>query len=208
MAQRGVRRRSEGLVQDDLVTFGKRLRDYRKRLGLTQEDLSGDRYSAAYISHLEAGKREPSNEAIGYIADRLGISVEELWSGRSVDWAVEMAEDLRARGLPREAYGLLERTLTNLERAGQVSPYVLSVMHRELGLSERRNDPVVAEKHLREAAELALTSGGPVAETALTLLGLGNVLADQGDSEGAAASYRQAAEMLVSRFPPPRVCDT
>jgi tetratricopeptide (TPR) repeat protein len=127
--------------------------------------------------------------------------VEELWSGRGVNWAVEMAEDLRAQGLPREAYGLLERTLTNLERAGQVSPYVLSVMHRELGLAERSHDPVIAEKHLRQAAELALEHQGPVVETAQAFAGLGDVLADQGDLDGSLTAYRQATSLLLDHYP-------
>lgn len=201
MAKRGSRRRGRIDSPDDLVAFGKRLREYRLAQRLTQEDLAAGRYTAAYISHLESGKREPSNEALGYIAGRLGISVEELWSGRGVNWAVEMAEDLRAQGLPREAYGLLERTLTNLERAGQVSPVVLSVMHRELGFSERRHDLVIAEKHLRQAADLALEHGAPALEAAQTLAGLGDVLSEQGDVEGALAAYQKATQVLIEHFP-------
>lgn len=141
MASRGKQRRSRLEGPDDLIAFGKRLKEYRLAQRFTQADVAGDRYSAAYISHLESGKRVPSNDALSYIAGRLGIDVEGLWGGRGASWAVEMAEDLRARGLPREAYELLERTLTNLERDGQVSGVVLSVMHRELGFSERPARP-------------------------------------------------------------------
>ncbi len=128
--------------------------------------------------------------------------MEELWSGRGVNWAVEMAEDLRAQGLPREAYELLEKTLTNLEGAGQVSPVVLSVMHRELGFLQRSNDLVIAEKHLRQAVELALGHGTPAVDAAQTLAGLGEVLTDQGDVEGALRAYRKATELLIEHFPP------
>ncbi len=62
--------------------FGKRLRALRLERGLSQQGLGGDRYTAAYISHLEAGKRRPSAKVVGFLADSLGIGQEELLTGR------------------------------------------------------------------------------------------------------------------------------
>jgi transcriptional regulator with XRE-family HTH domain len=186
---------------DDSIAFGERLKEFRCSQRLTQGELAGDRYSHAYISQLESGRRQPSKESLVYIAERLGVSVEELSSGRGANWAVEMAEDLRAQGLQREAYELLEKTLTNLECDGQVSGAVLSVMHRELGLLQRSHDLVIAEKHLRQAAELALEHGAPVADAAQALAGWGEVLTDQGDVEGALTAYRKATELLIEHLP-------
>ena len=40
--------------------FGARLRETRKRLGMSQTELGGDRYTGSYISHLESGRRAAS----------------------------------------------------------------------------------------------------------------------------------------------------
>ena len=205
MAKRG-RRRSRGpgvggnSVPEDLAALGKRLRELRTRFGLTQADVAGDRYTHAYVSTIEAGRREPSNDALAYFAERLGVGVEELWSGRSVDWALQMSEDLRAQGLTQEAYELLERTLTNLERAGHVPPRVLAVMPRELGLAEQDRDPEVAEKHFRQAVELATQNGTPVVERAGAFAALGDFLRQRGDLEGAVEAHSRASHMLLEQF--------
>lgn len=66
----------------DLKGLGKRLKALRRQKGLSQEALAGTRYSAAYISHLEAGKRHPSPGALRYLAQRLGVEQDQLLSGR------------------------------------------------------------------------------------------------------------------------------
>ena len=62
-----------------LVRFGKRLREKRTELGLSQEafaDKCG--LDRTYISGIERGKRNVSLLNIGTIANALGISVSEL----------------------------------------------------------------------------------------------------------------------------------
>ncbi|MCW3158134.1 helix-turn-helix domain-containing protein [Micropruina sonneratiae] len=63
------------LTQDG---FGARLRATRKRMGLSQTELGGDRYSGSYISHLESGRRAASAEVIEFLAMRLGVTADEL----------------------------------------------------------------------------------------------------------------------------------
>lgn len=145
-----------------------------------------------------------SSEALVFLADRLGVSIEELWTGKAADWAVEMAEDLRARGLPREAYNLLERTLTNLERDGHVPTRVLAVMYRELGLAEREIDPEGAERHLRQAVEAGKDGGTPAADRAAALAALGDCLSDRGNLEEALDAHRQASHLLLGSLARPR----
>jgi transcriptional regulator with XRE-family HTH domain len=82
MALKGKRRRSRVEDPEDPSAFGKRLREFRRSQRLTQAELAGDRYTAAYISQLESGRRQPTKESLVYIAERLGVSVEELSSGR------------------------------------------------------------------------------------------------------------------------------
>lgn len=76
--------------------FGARLRETRKRLGLSQSELGGDRYSGSYISHLESGRRAASAEVIEFLAGRLGVEVEELGMVAAPPTALESVEDFQA----------------------------------------------------------------------------------------------------------------
>jgi transcriptional regulator with XRE-family HTH domain len=75
-------RTSERASDNDLMRFGARLRELREARGLTQRELGGDRYTHAYISMIEANKKQPPPAMLIYLADRLGIEVDELWKGR------------------------------------------------------------------------------------------------------------------------------
>ena len=60
--------------------FGKRVREERTKLGLSQEELgfqSG--LDRTYISGIERGKRNPSLQNIGKIARALKVSTTELF---------------------------------------------------------------------------------------------------------------------------------
>jgi tetratricopeptide (TPR) repeat protein len=79
-------------------TVGDRLLRFRKEHGLTQKDLAGDRYSSAFISIVESGRRRPSEEAVRYFAERLGIDAHELLTGRPAHLGAELEMRLvRAR---------------------------------------------------------------------------------------------------------------
>lgn len=56
------------------VQFGSLLRDARRRQGLSQAELGGDKYSGSYISHLESGRRVATPEVIEFLSRRLGVS--------------------------------------------------------------------------------------------------------------------------------------
>ena len=61
---------------------GKRINDWRKRLNITQDDLSFlTGLSVPYISEIENGKKHPSLEVIVAISDAIGVTVDELLSG-------------------------------------------------------------------------------------------------------------------------------
>jgi transcriptional regulator with XRE-family HTH domain len=67
--------------EGDASGFGERLREARTRAGLTQAALAGERYTKAHISALEHGLANPSVEALGYLAQRLGTSSASLLGG-------------------------------------------------------------------------------------------------------------------------------
>ncbi|MEX0624925.1 MAG: helix-turn-helix transcriptional regulator [Chloroflexota bacterium] len=75
-------------------TVGPRLRAARHRAGLTQRQLAGDRYTAAYISALEVGLVRPSWAALSYLSDRLGLAVHDLVREAQPGWD-RLTADLR-----------------------------------------------------------------------------------------------------------------
>jgi transcriptional regulator with XRE-family HTH domain len=64
-----------------MTEIGARVRELRLQRGISQTALAGSDLSPSYISLIEAGHREPSDEALRVIAGRLGTSVEFLRTG-------------------------------------------------------------------------------------------------------------------------------
>lgn len=63
----------------DYSEVGKRIKYYRQKRGLTQEQLAFDIHtSAAYISNIERSIKKPSLQTIILISEVLEISVDEL----------------------------------------------------------------------------------------------------------------------------------
>ena len=66
----------------DYIALGQRIRDLRRKRGLTQEQLAelAD-LSVPYISHLERGTKTPSLAVLVRLADSLDVTVDRLLSG-------------------------------------------------------------------------------------------------------------------------------
>ena len=61
--------------------FGKRIKELRKKQGLTQEKIAElAKIDYNYLNLIEAGKRNPSLKRIGKLARVLKISLPELFS--------------------------------------------------------------------------------------------------------------------------------
>jgi len=59
--------------------FGKVLREYRNKSGMTQESLGDEsEYHSTYISQLERGIRQPSISTLFILAKELGVKPEEM----------------------------------------------------------------------------------------------------------------------------------
>ena len=109
----------------DATGFGERLREARTRAGLTQAALAGERYTKAHISALEHGLANPSVEALGYLAERLGTSSASLLGGGDDRaWRRLEADLALAAGSPSNAAAryraLLEEDATGAGRAGSL----------------------------------------------------------------------------------------
>ena len=65
---------------NDRMSFGRMIRDRRRQLELTQDELARRiRTSTPYIGHIESGKRHPSDEILTRMADVLGFDRRELF---------------------------------------------------------------------------------------------------------------------------------
>ncbi|HET9497356.1 MAG TPA: tetratricopeptide repeat protein [Candidatus Limnocylindria bacterium] len=65
---------------------GGRIRTARRRAGMTQTQLAGDRYTKAYISALETGITRPSMVALNYVAERLGLPASHFLGDTNPTW--------------------------------------------------------------------------------------------------------------------------
>ena len=89
------------IVVDDSAlaqSIGSRIRERRRRAGLSQQRLAEGRYTKAYISALETGAAKPSMAALNFIAGRLGTTAAELLADPDTTWSRLEADLLLASG--------------------------------------------------------------------------------------------------------------
>jgi len=103
-------------------TFGARLRRARTAAGLSQTALAGEDLSPSYVSHLESGRREPTDAVVALLAARLGIPATELVpqdSGPEAD--LVLAQAALGLGNAQEALDLLAPWADRLTRAPELA---------------------------------------------------------------------------------------
>lgn len=106
----------------DLRQLGERIRRLRLERGLSQEEVARPAFTAPYISHLEHGKRRPSHEALTHIAERLGMTYEQLVTGRDPHADLRLEIEIQSAiaqihaGDPRSALGRLEKARAEADK--------------------------------------------------------------------------------------------
>ena len=183
----------------DDESLGARLHRLRLAKGLTQKDVAGERYSAAFVSTIESGRRRPSHEAIEYFADRLGVDDDELLTGRPAHVIAEL----------RLALANARHAASTDELAEAVRQYT-AVLHeaREadlprieaaalLGLArcdERGGNSTTAMRRLDEAEQRLV--GEPLTEHVPIIAQRARVLRLRGDLREAAYTLETTRERL------------
>ena len=66
--------------------IGARIREARRRAGLTQQQLAADRYTKAYVSALETGIARPSMVALSFLSERLGLPPSHFLDEQTPAW--------------------------------------------------------------------------------------------------------------------------
>jgi transcriptional regulator with XRE-family HTH domain len=145
----------DGVVSTAAETIGQRLERLRRERGLTQDDLAGPGVSEPHISRIENGQRRPTLEVMRPLAERLGVTLEHLETGREIPLALEreygvaIAElELALGGDPGQA----EPALRRLAREDNRDP--VSAQARALlgAAAARRGDHHEAIEQLEAAA--------------------------------------------------------
>ena len=78
--------------------LGARLRALRQEAGMTQEKLAWEcDLAKPYLSQIEAGKRQPSLEALAALADRLGVQVVDLLASDPTSPTTALLDAVRRR---------------------------------------------------------------------------------------------------------------
>jgi tetratricopeptide (TPR) repeat protein len=139
--------------------FGSRLRKLRLARGMTQKQLAGDRYTHAYVSTIEAGRRMPSRAALEHFAARLDVDVDELLSGRprGFDTTLELRLHDARIALSNGEIDTAEHQLTATVKDARryALPRLEARAEEALGLLvERRGKPDDALEHYRRAEEI------------------------------------------------------
>jgi tetratricopeptide (TPR) repeat protein len=142
--------------------IGQRIREARRRAGMTQQQLAGERYTKAYVSALENAIARPSMVALNYLAERLSLPASHFLGEPNPAWT-RLEVDMRlASGEWQAAVDgyrtLLEQPLDDSARAE-----VLRGLAEGLARLDRGKEAITAAG---EAARL-FTDLGRVADSAL-----------------------------------------
>lgn len=164
--------------------IGTRVRKLRLARGMTQKELAEPKYTYAYVSYIESGRRNPSREAVEHLASKLGVTADELVTGRPADLIPHLELRLQEARVALSNGRLEEAHDAFLAIAKEAKRYRVSRLEAgaEVGIGlwlERRSQPEEALAH-HERAEQLLRSEPPtewvdaVAGTARCLLALGD----------------------------------
>lgn len=153
---------------------GARIRRLRIESGLSQTELAAPHYTAAYISHIEKGRRTPSHEALSHIAGRLGVAVEHLITGRDPDADLRLQLQID-RAIAEVHSGALKGPARQLEQARDeaanwgISQLVARAEEALALVAHRQGRWERALEHLG-AAEAAISSRSPEDRTSIVTL--------------------------------------
>lgn len=152
---------------EDNKAIGRRLRTLRLGRGLTQREIAEPRYTAAYISTIEAGRRSPSSAALNHFAKRLGVEVDEILTGRPPNLPARLNLDLQEgrAALAAGRFDDAEKAFVQVARAAEKHGLrrVEARAQEALGLAaERRSDVTGALERYERAMELLADDPEPV----------------------------------------------
>lgn len=179
----------------DIKNFGIRLRQVRINAGLSQSDLALGLMSPSHISLLESGRRSPSPELLGQLAERLGVTPQYLTEGPSSQVAESQRKDLLfaelalKNGDPEFAENSLKSLIGELD-GGENPEFAVRARHLFARVLEQLGRIDEASNELRQGIQLAEISGLPLEAVEMTIT-LSTCARDAGD-------FLQALELITA----------
>ncbi|MFN2586867.1 MAG: helix-turn-helix domain-containing protein [Actinomycetota bacterium] len=166
------------------MSVGTRLRKLRLQRGLTQKELADPRYTHAYVSTIEAGRRQPSPTALEHFASKLSVDVEELRTGRPPDLEAKLRLKLQgarrdiSAGAFDEAENALAQVLRDAKRYKMRHLEAKAVEYRALK-EERRGNMQKAFELYEDVEKILIEDPPPM--LADCIAGQARCLTDTGD---------------------------
>lgn len=99
------------IPRSETLTISERVRSARIAANKTQQQLAGDTYSKSYISAVERGKMTPSVQALGILADRLGLPMSYFLGESEIDLSALAESTASLRNTPERERLAREDTL-------------------------------------------------------------------------------------------------
>ena len=186
------------------ATFGQRLREARRALGLTQDELGRPDFTKGFISLLEHDRAKPSVASLELLAARLGRPASYFLDGSETAISAKYLDALRSRGraeLTSRRFDAALETFAEMRRVATGRRDILAELYAEVGEGEallgleRVED---ARARLADACAKAGDAGAPVLECRASHH-LAAIELRQG-RYGRAVALSQAALDLAARF--------
>ncbi|MBX5467711.1 MAG: helix-turn-helix transcriptional regulator [Firmicutes bacterium] len=182
---------------------GAKIRELRKKLGLTQEQLAGTELTKSYVSQVELGRISPSQKALQIMAARLGKPVgyfqENRDDLRTIDFLLKAARALWTTHRLEEGMLGLKEALSLAERIGRED--LMAQIKLAMGRLEMAQGHLTeAEALLQHSLELSRNEARPelITEVADTL---GLVATRLGNFQDAVHSFQLALESSAALSP-------
>src|SRR5215467_10611087 len=99
------------IPRSETATIAERVRSARIAANKTQQQLAGDTYSKSYISAVERGKMTPSVQALGVLAERLGLPMSYFLGESDVDLSALAESSASLRSTPERERMAKEESL-------------------------------------------------------------------------------------------------
>jgi tetratricopeptide (TPR) repeat protein len=206
------------VVELSAMELAKRFRELREGAGLSGRALAHPRYNPSYISQIEAGRRQPSNEALHFFAERLGVSPTYLATGipdgveARLQYDLEEAREHIRLGDPVEAEQHLEKLLAKAQEYDlpRLQSQTLTVLGDSLRQTGQHRKAVDVYDRALAGLLTRREQGVAVGGLARALLALGDLnygaevveryLADQSGERIDAAVLTDLQSVLVSIY--------
>ncbi|MBW3114359.1 helix-turn-helix transcriptional regulator [Bacillus sp. MCCB 382] len=189
----------------DYSIIGKKIRELRQVVGITQGELAEGICTQALISRIEKGDIYPSATALYQISKKLGVDVNyffEIGTTPRLDYVLEVERQLR-RLRVKHLYGEMMDIVKVEEKNPnftQTEPNMqLLLWHRAIYTQEILNDNIEARSLLNRALELTYDTKKALSEREMEiLLSIGNIDFSEENYDGAITYYEQVKNGLTA----------